>query len=152
MVYAWAADDKLSERRAQIFLLIFACICGADYLMDQPRKSLDAVEHVIPLQLLGGLFLFFGILGIIGELWMEIGYRKEEPWPKVPYICSAENRWWPSFTAYTGLCAIYMALGFFYLTEMGVSWHLWGGRNPALMFGLGFVHWSFAQKRKYARL
>ena len=137
---------------AQICLLILACIWGSDYLLEQPRSSLDAVEHVIPLPLLGGMFLFFGVMGIIGELWMEVGDRKDEPsWPKMPYICTSENRWWPSFTAHLGLCSIHAGLGFAYIAEMCTGRHLWGGRAPALMFVLAAMHGVFVQRRRHVR-
>lgn len=150
VVYQWASDDKLSERRAQVCLLILACIWGADYLMPQPRGSLSTVEHVVPLQFLGGLFLIFGIMGIIGELWIEVG-KASKP-VKVPIICNAENRWWPSFTAHLALCGVYSALGFGYILEMIVDGHLWGGRAPAVMVAFASVHWVFAQKRKHNAL
>jgi hypothetical protein len=139
-------------RLAQICLLILACIWGADYLLNQPSASLDAVEHVLPLHLLGAMFLLFGVMGIIGELWMEIGNKDGDlSWSKMPYICTAENRWWPSFTAHLGLCGIYAGLGFAYIAEMLAGWHLWGGHDPALMFVLAAMHGVFVRRRRHVR-
>lgn len=128
VVYRWVSDDRL--RLAQICLLNLACIWGADYLMKQPRGSLNIVEHVIPLIMCGVLFLFFGVMGIIGELWMELGRSQKL-----------------SFVAHAGLCAIYTALTAGYMMEMAVHWHLWGMRSPAIMFSFAAMHYAFAQKR-----
>jgi len=147
VVYRWVSDDRL--RLAQIALLTLACIWGADYLITQPKGSLDYVEHVIPLNLCGVLFLFFGVMGIIGELWMELGRSQKASLVNIPFICHAQNRWWPSFAAHAGLCALYSALTAGYLAEMFVHWHLWGMRTPAVMFAFAAMHWAFTQRRRH---
>lgn len=116
--------------------------------MYQPRGSLNKLEHVIPLVLCGLLFLSFGVMGIIGELWIEMG-RTKPPSESVPFWCRIENRWWPSFTAHGFLCAVYSALGAGYIVEMIVDTHLWGMRAPAVMFAFAAMHYVFAQKRKH---
>lgn len=104
------------------------------------------IEHVIPLTICGALFLLFGVMGLVGELWMELG-RSQRPSLGIPYVCYSENRWWPSFVAHACLCAIYMALTAGYMMEMVVHWHLWGMRHPAIMFAFAAMHYAFAQKR-----
>lgn len=145
-MYQWASDTLL-QRLAQISLFTLACIGGADYLMPQPRGSLNALEHLLPLRAVGALFLFFGVMGLIGECWIEIG-RKTSPGLRIPYVCSAENRWWPSYVAHFALCTSYLAFTFAYLAEMFVHWHLWGDRYPAFLFSVAVTHGAFAQKRK----
>jgi hypothetical protein len=146
----FAPEPATTEHIAQIVSLILACAYGVDYLIEPPRASLYTVEELIgPLPPWGAMFLVFGIMGLIGELWMEVG-RKQPPVPQIPYVCTAKNRWWPSFTAHVVLCAMYAGLAAGSVVEMIVNGHFYGARVVTLMIILTTWHAFFAQRRRNA--
>jgi len=143
-------EPATSEHIAQIIFLLWACAYGVDYLMEPPKASLYTVEELIgPLAPWGAMFLVFGMMGLIGELWLEVG-RKESSRRRILYICRAKNRWWPSFTAHIALCGMYAGLAAGTVAEMIVNGHFYGARVVFLMFVLTTWHGFFAQRRRHA--
>lgn len=140
-----------TERVAQIVILLLACCYGVDYLTAPPKYSLYTIEELIgPLPPWGALFLTFGIMGLIGELWMEIGRRKQPPENPIPYICEAKNRWWPSFVAHVALCAMYAGLAAGSVAEMLIHGHVYGVRVVGVMSMFTVWNGFFAQRRRHA--
>jgi len=141
------SDSRL--RLAQITLLVFTCIWGIDYLIGAPWYTLQTVEKSMPLTLWGSLLLFFGLLGLAGEVWMIIGERRIFK-GHVCFLLKSANRWWPSFVAHAVLCAFCMGLGAGCVVEMVINDQLYGARIPAGLFTLAAVHWVGVQRRKHA--
>lgn len=150
-MHRFAPSTAKTEHIAQIVILLLACVFGTDYLIRPPTKGLYIVEQLIgPLQPVGALFLFLGVMGLVGELWMEIGRRKAPPESPVSYICRAKNRWWPSFTAHVGLCALYGGLTGGCVVEMVGNGHLYGLRIVSITLMFAVWHAFFAQRRRHA--
>lgn len=150
-MYRLVPSPAGTERIAQILILLLACSFGTDYLIEPPKATLYTTEQLIGglLPLWGAAFLTLGIMGLLGELWMAIGHAKEPSENPVGYICTARNRWWPSFTAHVGLCGMYAGIGFGCIAEMIVHGHLYGMRVVGGMFMLVVGHCFFAQKRRH---
>jgi hypothetical protein len=149
MTYRYVDPDRM--RWAQIVLLCLAVIWGTDYLITPNwaiAPSLTVVESAFPIPVWGAVFLFGGVMGLVGELWLEIGRNHTPPRRPPPLLCRAENRWWVSFTAHAGLCSLYTSVGVGYALDLLQSWHVWGCRAPALMFAFAFGHWVFMSRRK----
>lgn len=146
-------SERITERLrvAQMFLLVLACLWGVDYMMEPPKTSLYVAERmIISLPLWGSFFLLFGLVGLLGEWWMEAGRNKTPSDASVPYICQAENRWWPSFGAHAALCAMYASLGAGCVVEMTINRHWHGMRMVGGMATIAVGHWVFAQRRRHA--
>ena len=143
------ASDAAWLKALQIICLLWACSAGADYLMDPPISALYVVETLTPRPPSGVVFLFLGIMGLVGEWWRELGSRRivfEAP----PYwVCRRENRWWPSWVAHSGLAAIYFALLVTCIGEMILNHHLYGLRVAFAMLSFCGAHLYFAQKYRY---
>lgn len=142
--------DRDRLRITQIVILFLALCWGYDYLATpsgELTKSLTVVEQAAPIWVWGTAFLTFGTVGLLGEVWIEVGRRR----PAFEYrrlgALRHENRWWPSYTAHSFLCALYVGVGVGYATNLVISQHLWGVRSPALMFSLAAVHWVFVNRR-----
>jgi hypothetical protein len=149
MTYRFVDEKRL--RFAQLVLLALAVVWGFDYFIQpiEAAVTLTVVEKAAPLPAWGFAFLFFGAMGLIGELWMETGRHHPNPHnPDVRPIWRAENRWWPSFIAHAALLSLYTAVGFGYVLEMATNWHLWGVRSPFAMFSFAVGHWVFMRRRK----
>lgn len=149
MTYRYISEEKL--RWGQIALLVLAILWGIDYLITPHwaiAPALSVIEAALPIPIWGTLFLTFGITGLIGELWLEMGRHKPPPRHPVPFICRTENRWWPSYTAHALLCALYATVGVGYLLELVVSWHVWGFRACAMMWMIAYGHWVFMARRR----
>lgn len=150
MTYKYVDSDRL--RVAQIVLLSVAVTWGVDYLITPDSAitaSLTVVERAMPLPVWGCLFLFFGCMGLLGEVWMEVGRHHPRPHDaNIPALRRAENRWWPSYTAHTALLALYAGLGAGYALELFINSHLYGCRAPVLMGAFAVGHWVFMNRRK----
>lgn len=147
MTYRYVPEVKL--RWGQILLLVLAVAWGLDYLITPDwaiTPSLSVVEAALPIPVWGFLFLASGITGLAGELWIELGRHKPPPKRPIPVLCKAENRWWPSYTAHTILCALYAAVGVGYLLNLVVSWHVWGFRSCLIMWVIAFGHFVFMSR------
>lgn len=150
-MHTFLPEPARTEHIAQIVVLLLACTLGADYLSNPPIDGLYIVERLIgPLPPWGAVFLFCGVMGLVGELWMEIGRKKSLPQEPIGYICRARNRWWPSFTAHVILCALYAGLFFGCLAEMAVNSHLYGLRVTSVTLMFAVWHGFFAQRRRHA--
>jgi hypothetical protein len=145
-------DDRALSRLFQVGVLVLALQWGIDYLLNPPKRDMYIFErmmdgHPIPLPLIGGLLLLLGTMGLVGELWIETGDRKTRG---APAICTARNRWLPSFIAHSGLCAAYLAIGVGCAVEMIYNNHLYGLRMTGSMLLLAFAHYVYAQRRRNA--
>lgn len=142
--------EETRLRIAQIAILVLACNWGIDYLLDPPKKALYAAEQTVTLPPIGALLFAFGIMGLIGELWMFIGRSKDPETAWRTFLCRSENRWWPSWFAHSVLCAIYLGFFVWCIIEMLVNSHIHGMRVATAMLTLAAGHWVFAQRRKHA--
>jgi hypothetical protein len=146
-------DDRALMRLFQVLVLVAACQWGIDYIQHPEPDDLYVFErmmdgHPIPLPVIGWLLLSLGMLGLVGELWFEMGDRKTRG--TVPAVCTASSRWWPSFTAHSGLCAAYIAIGVGSLIQMLWSGDLYGWRMTGGAGLLAFAHYIYMQRRRNA--
>lgn len=141
--------DAAWLKAAQIVFFILACVFGADYLMTPPKTTLYVVERWIPIAPIGALFLFCGMMGLVGEWWIELGRSKPPKEASVRWLIRQENRWWPSFTAHSILCAVYMGMGAGCVAELIVNHHFYGTRVAVATFALAAGHWMFAQRSRH---
>lgn len=152
MTYRWVDEKRL--RIAQLVLLGVGVSWGIDYLItpdDQIAAALTVVERAFPIYVWGYAFLTFGIIGYLGELWMEIAaHHPALAQPHTPMPFRTENRWWPSFTAHCALLALYAAVGAGYAIELVINHHLYGFRAPVLMWAFAVGHWVFMKRRQNA--
>lgn len=150
MTYRYVDEKRL--RIAQIVLLFVAVAWGVDYIITPHSElppSLLVVEAAAPLPVWGLGFLIFGLMGIAGELWMEFGrHHPVLHTPKVPAICRAENRWWPSFTAHAVLIGLFSAVAMGQALVLVLDWHLWGLRGPVMLGAFAVGNWVFMKRRR----
>lgn len=150
MTFEDVEGDRL--RIAQLVILFLLALCwGYDYLATpsgELTKSLTVVEQAAPMWMWGTAFLTFGTVGLLGEVWIEVGRRRPAfEYRRLPPL-RHENRWWLSYTAHSVLCVLYVGVGVGYIANLVISHHLWGMRPPALMFALAAVHWVFVNRRQ----
>lgn len=131
MTFEDVEGDRL--RIARLVILFLALCWGYDYLATP---------------MWGTAFLTFGTVGLLGEVWIEVGRRRPAfEYRRLPPL-RHENRWWLSYTAHSVLCVLYVGVGVGYIANLVISHHLWGMRSPALMFALAAVHWVFVNRRQ----
>lgn len=147
MTYRFVDPDRL--RAAQIVLLFLAVVWGLDYLITPDwaiAPAMSVVEQAMPIPVWGAAFLTFGVLGLLGELWMELGrYRPPHHMRAFP-----ESRWWVSYLSHAALLMLYATVGVGYALELVVNSHIWGCRAPLMMWAIAFGHWVFMSRRKNA--
>lgn len=163
MTWQWVPDKHL--RFYQLFVLTIAVVWGIDYLITPEwaiGTALSVIERAFPLYVWGVFFLSAGLLGFVGEAWLEYCRRLEKtarPWPGRrkrdrigDCLTASENQGWLSYIAHAGLLALYASLGLGYLLNLIVEWHIWGLRAPVLMWGFAAAHWIFMNRRKRVRV
>lgn len=106
------------------------------------------VESALPIPVWGFLFLSAGVLGLFGEVWIDLGRHKPAPKKPIPAMCRAENRWWPSYLAHSMLCSLYATVGFGYLLNLVTGWHVWGFRSCLVMWMIAYGHFVFIGRRR----
>lgn len=149
MTYKYVSEQKL--RYGQIAMLVLAVLFGIDYLITPDwaiGPALSVVEDALPIPVWGFGFLSFGVVGLAGELWIELGRHKPPPRRPIPVMCRSENRWWPSYIAHSMLCAMYATVGFGYFLNLLLAWHVWGFRACAMMWMIAYGHFVFIGRRR----
>ena len=149
MTFRGVSDEKL--RYAQLFLFVLALLFGFDYLATpagELTKSLTVVEAAFPIPVWGIAFLLFGTLGLLGELWIELGVAYSLKHPHGPDWLQAGNRWVPTAVSHFALMVLYTGVGVGYVVNLIIAGHLWGARSPALMFLLAYGHLVFMNRGK----
>lgn len=135
MTYRFVKESSLSLRLLQIWILCAAIIRGL-CLIQEPDDSIIHLgwpSAIQPTWLWGGLVMLLGIIGLVGEVWME--------WGKSPY------RWFLSLTAHSALTGAYIVFGISALNYVIQSHH--GTYAMAFeIFGYGLCHWLFANRSK----
>lgn len=168
MTYKWVPESHL--KFFQIFLQGVAVGWGVDYIITPAYatgSALSVIERAFPLWVWGLFFITAGLVGLLGELWMEycrrmerrrlLGYtrRKSDQGccsEKARFMARERVRSWPSYLAHCGLLALYSSLGLGYALNLIVEWHLWGIRAPLLMWALACAHWIYMQRRRSVRV
>lgn len=147
MTFRNVPDEKL--RWGQLALLVVACLFGFDYLTTPPDSltpTLNVVADAFPIPMWGTAFAFFGVLGLLGELWIELGKSYDPKHPPGPWGLRASQRWWYTYAAHAALCTMYAGVGVGYFVDQVVAHHLWGLRSGGLMFLLAIGHFVFLNR------
>jgi hypothetical protein len=123
----------------QLWILFVAIVRGVALIADPDATIvyLGWPGGIEPAWLWGTLTIFLGVMGILGEFWME--------WGKCP------QRYLLSFTAHAGLTGAYIVYGLSalnYVTEEV-------NKEPSIataveIFGYAFCHWIFVNRSKRA--
>jgi len=141
-------NDASLLRIFQLGALVLACGWGIDYMLRPPRYDLYTFERLLgeALPWWGATLLTMGLMGLIGEVWVEAGRGRNHA-PAIPYVCTSRNRWWPSCLAHSVLCAIYGGFAAGCYVDMLVSGYFYGARMAGGMLLLSIGHGAFAHRR-----
>ncbi|QJD50434.1 hypothetical protein SEA_CHRIS_32 [Mycobacterium phage Chris] len=139
MTYRFVPNFAL--RIVQQALLVEAIVRGFNYMSTPDASSAlyTELEQSAPLGVWGALFIFCGVLGLIGEAWMAYDGT----------VLRWTHRAWLAFIAHVGLLSLFGAFAFSSMIGVLSREPIYGYVSPYdfAFFALG--HWAYARRRKH---